>query len=64
MPNASAPARLGLLNAGTRAARRIRLVIASAALVAVGVLSTLVMTGPQPSSAAGERSHPGISHSA
>jgi uncharacterized cupin superfamily protein len=60
MPNASAPAKLGLFNAGTRAARCIRLVIASAALVAVGVLSALVMTGSQPSSAAGEGSHPGI----
>jgi hypothetical protein len=36
MPKASAPATLGFLNAKTPAARRIRVVIASAALVAVG----------------------------
>jgi len=60
MPKASAPATLGFLNANTPAARRIRVVIASAALVAVGGLSTLVMPGPKPAGAAGEGSHPGI----
>ena len=60
MAKISAPAPLGLLNGRTRAARRIRLVIASAALIAVGALSTLVMLGPKPAGAAREGSLPGI----
>jgi len=57
---APAPATLGFLHARTRAARRIRLAIASTALVAIGSLSTLAMQGLGPASAAGEGSHPGI----
>jgi uncharacterized cupin superfamily protein len=60
MATISAPTALGFLAARTRAARRIRLVIASIALVAVGALSTLVMLGPKSAGAAGEETHPGI----
>jgi uncharacterized cupin superfamily protein len=57
MPKASVPATLGFLNARRRALKWIGLVIASAALIAVGGLVTL---GPKPAGAAGEGSHPGI----
>jgi uncharacterized cupin superfamily protein len=60
MAPAPAPATLGFLHARTRAARRIRLAIASTALVAIGSLSTLALQGLGPASAAGEGSHPGI----
>src|SRR5260370_20294828 len=60
MPKVSAPATLGFLDARTRAVRWIRLLAASAALVAVGSLSTLVMLGPKLAGAAGEATHPGI----
>ena len=60
MTKLSAPPSPGHLDARTRIARRIRLAIASAALVAVGSLSTLMMQGPRPAGAAGEGSRPGI----
>lgn len=53
MPEASVPATLGLLNAK----RRARLVIASAALIAVGALSLLVTLRLKPAGAAGEGTH-------
>lgn len=60
MTKVSAPPTPGFLNAKPRIARRIRLVIASAALVAVGSLSTLIVQGLRPAGAAGEGSHPRI----
>jgi hypothetical protein len=61
MPKVSVPATLGFLNARIRAVSRIiRLVVASAALVAVGSLSTMVTLGPKPADAAGDATHPGI----
>jgi uncharacterized cupin superfamily protein len=60
MLKVSAPATPGFLNARTRAVRLICLVVASAALVAVGGLTTLVMLGPKPAGAASEGMHPGI----
>ena len=53
MTEVSAPRTSGL-------ARHIRLVIASAALVATGSLSTLILQGLGPASAAGENARPGI----
>lgn len=60
MPKASVPATLGFLNAKRRALKWIGLMIASAALIAVGGLATMVTLGPKPAGAAGEGSHPGI----
>jgi uncharacterized cupin superfamily protein len=60
MPNASAPATLGFLKVRRRVLKWIGLLIASAALIAVGGLATLVTLGPKPAGAAGEGSHPGI----
>ena len=60
MTKVSASRTFGFLNARTGIVRRIRLVIASATLVAVGSLSTLIMQGLGPAGAAGEGSHPGI----
>jgi len=60
MPKTSVPATLGFLNARRRALKWIGLVIASAALIVVGGLATLVALGPKPAGAAGEGSHPGI----
>src|SRR5262245_37124215 len=47
-------------NVRTRASKSIRLMVAAAALVAAGALSTLLMGGPKPARAAGEERHPGI----
>ena len=60
MTKLSAPPTLRFLDTRTRIARRLRLVIASAALVAVGSLSTLMMQGLGPAGAAAEGSRPGI----
>jgi uncharacterized cupin superfamily protein len=61
MPKLSVPATLNFLHARTHAVSRIiRLVAASAALVALGSLSTMVMLGPKPADAAGDATHPGI----
>ena len=49
MPKLSVPAASGF-----------RLLAASAALVALGSLSTMVMLGPKPAGAAGDAAHPGI----
>jgi uncharacterized cupin superfamily protein len=61
MPKLSVPATLNFLHARTHAVSRIiRLVAASAALVALGSLSTMVMLEPKPADAAGDATHPGI----
>jgi uncharacterized cupin superfamily protein len=61
MPKLSVPATLNFLHARTHAVSRIiRLVAASAALVALGSLSTMVMLGPKPADAAGDAAHPRI----
>jgi uncharacterized cupin superfamily protein len=60
MPKASATATLGFLKVRRRVLKWIGLLIASAALIAVGGLATLVTLGPKPAGAAGEGSHPGI----
>jgi uncharacterized cupin superfamily protein len=60
MVKVSAPARLGFLAAITRTARWIPLVVASAALLAIGGVSPLVMLGLKPAGAAGEGTRPGI----
>jgi uncharacterized cupin superfamily protein len=58
MPKASVPATLEFLNARRRALKWIGLVTASAVLIVVGGLATLVTLGSKP--AVGEGSHPGI----
>jgi uncharacterized cupin superfamily protein len=60
MPKASALATLGFLKMRRLAVKWIGLVIASAAMIAVGGLATLLTLGPKPAGAAGEGSHPGI----
>jgi uncharacterized cupin superfamily protein len=60
MPKASVPATPGFLNARGLALKCIGLVIASAALIAVGGLPTLITLGSRPAGAASEGSHPGI----
>jgi len=60
MVKVSAPARLGFLDAITRTARWIPVGVASAALLAIGGLSPLVMLGLKPAGAAGEGTRPGI----
>lgn len=60
MPNASAPATLGFLRVRRRALKWNGLMIAFAALIAVGALGALVTVGPKPAGAAGEGPHPGI----
>lgn len=60
MPKASVPATFGFLNARRRTLKWIGLVIASAALIAVGGLPSWITLWPKPAGAAGEESHPGI----
>jgi uncharacterized cupin superfamily protein len=60
MPKAWAPATLGFLKVRRRVLKWMGLLIASAALIAVGGLAPLVTLGPKPAGAAGEGSHPGI----
>jgi uncharacterized cupin superfamily protein len=60
MPKHSVLAAHGLLSARRRALVWIGLTMASAALIAIGSVATLVTLGPKSASAATEVSHPGI----
>jgi uncharacterized cupin superfamily protein len=60
MAKVSSPARSGFHNASTSTARRIRLGIASVALLAIGGLSPLVTLWSKSAGADGEGTHPAI----